>query len=180
MCFTPYLLNVADMPTVKNSFTMKLLHCLIYLVAMGVAVFLVGRVFPRKWIHENAFPFNSLPFEKQGEFYNRFHIRKWKTKWPDASVIYHKIFGKLMGKLYPQKRLDEVSSNKIELLIKESCVAESTHVVATILGTYCFGIWQGIGGVVVWTLWALWHLPPILIQRYNRPRLKKALQKILR
>lgn len=151
---------------------MEFLHCIIYLASMGILVFLIGRYFPRKWILENKFPFCDFKFEDNGLFYERiFKIKKWKTKWPDASMILHKFF----PKHYPKKRIERCDKQKIPVLIKESCIAESTHVIAGLLGFLCIKIWKKSGGIVLSITWALFNLPPILIQRYNRPRLKRAL-----
>ena len=34
---------------------------------MSILVFLLGRVFPRKWLCPNSFPFKSYAFEKEGK-----------------------------------------------------------------------------------------------------------------
>lgn len=152
---------------------MKLLFCLIFIICLGIIVFLCGRFFPRRWIFEDRFPYKSFSFEKRGNIYKAIKIQKWKKRWPDGSKIFHKFF----GKFYPVKKMEEKDMKKIPILIKESCVAESTHFIVIILGVYCLKIWSGLGGVLVWIIWTLWNIPPILIQRYNRPRLKHALQK---
>lgn len=150
---------------------MKALFCLSYLVSMGIIVFLCGRFFPRKWILENHFPYKSFVFEKQGKIYEKIHIRKWKTKWPDAS----KLFNKILGEFYPKKQIESNDTAKISVLIKESCIAESTHFIAILLGFFCLKIWFSVYGFIISVLWMLWNIPPIIIQRYNRPRLKKVM-----
>ena len=72
----------------------------------------------------------------------------------------------------PTKRLD--NEKKIPILISETCIAEVTHVVAAILGFRCVFIWHGIGGWVVSILFLVINIPFIIMQRYNRPRLKRA------
>ena len=47
------------------------MKCLSFLLVLGIAVFLAGRFFPRRWIFEDSFPFNSFAFEKEGNIYNR-------------------------------------------------------------------------------------------------------------
>lgn len=152
---------------------MKFLLYFCYLLCMGILVFLIGRFFPRRLIFENKFPFKNFSFEKEGAIYEKLKVRKWKTKWPDGSKIFHGIF----GKLYPEKRIEEKSVSKIKTLIKETCVAESTHFAVIILGLFCPYAWQDIPAFILWLIWALWNIPPIIIQRYNRPRLKKVLKK---
>lgn len=152
---------------------MKWLYALLYLLAMYIGVFLIGRLWPRKYIWETRFPFKSLPFEQEGAIYNKLHILKWKTKLPDASMI----LGRLFPRWIPQKRIEKAS--KVPVLIKETCVAEATHVAATILGFGCVWFWPGAGGWCLAAAGVIFHLPFILMQRYNRPRLLKANQMLL-
>lgn len=151
---------------------MSLINCLLYIVISGVLVFFIGRVFPRKLIKENAFPFKSFSFEKEGKIYDKIKIKSWKTKLPDASVIITKILPNFM----PVKRIKTNSKENIEILVKESCVAESTHVFAALLSLYCIKIAKKIG-MYISLIYIFLNVPFILIQRYNRPRLKKLLKK---
>ena len=150
---------------------MYLLYTLIYLAIISIAVFSLGRFFPRKWINENAFPFICFSRERGGALYEKIKIRKWKTKWPDASMILHRFF----PKRYPKKRLDGEPIIKLPVLIKESCIAELTHFLCCILGFSCVFIWKHIGGFILFILYLFVNIPPIIIQRYNRPRYKKLL-----
>lgn len=143
-----------------------LLNCIIYLILSGVLVFFIGRIIPRKWIKENKFPFKSYRFEKNGKIYEKLRIKKWKLKILDASVVLHKIIPKLI----PTKRLEKKQKEKIPTLIKESCVAETTHALSAVLGLFCIKIWKKWGWIVS-VVYFIWNIPYILIQRYNRPRL---------
>lgn len=144
---------------------MQLLRTIRYILCTGIIIFVLGRVYPRKWIFEDKFPFKSFGFEKNGRIYNKINIMKWKTRLPDASIIITKIIPKFM----PRKRLDQ--NNQIPILIKETCIAEATHVLAAILGFGCVFIWEGIGGWIVSIAFLLFNLPFVIIQRFNRPRL---------
>lgn len=148
---------------------MGFFRCVIYLAVTSISIFLCGRFYPRKWIFEDSFPYRSFSFEKEGAVYEKIKIRKWKTKWPDASMVFYRLF----PKHYPKKRLENGNVEKIPVLIKESCIAETTHVIASILGFGCIYVWRGVGGVIMSFLYLLPNIPPILIQRYNRPRFKK-------
>ncbi len=147
---------------------MQFLKTIRYILCVSIAVFILGRVFPRKWIFEDRFPFKSFEFEKGGRIYNKIGIMKWKTKLPDASVIITKIIPKFM----PRKRIDQ--DDQIPILIKETCVAEATHVLVSLLGFGCVFIWEGIGGWAVSVTFLLLNIPFIIIQRFNRPRLIRA------
>lgn len=152
---------------------MNLLNCILFLIVSGIVIFFIGRIFPRKWIYENRFPFRSFKWEKDGKFYNQFKVKKWKTKLPDASLIISKFFPKLL----PKKRIDGAKKEKVSVLIKESCVAESTHVLSAIVGLYCAKLWR-FWGAIVSAIWVVWNTLFIIIQRYNRPRLIVAQNKI--
>ena len=80
---------------------MKFLYCFLYLIISGIIIFLIGRIFPRKWIKEHKFPFKSFAFEKNGNIYEKLNVKKWKTRLPDASTIIHKVLPKFM----PVKRI---------------------------------------------------------------------------
>ena len=73
-----------------------------YLLCISIAVFILGRLYPRKWLRTDAFPFKSSKLEKNGTIYNKIKIMKWKTKLPDASLIITKILPRFM----PKKRLE--------------------------------------------------------------------------
>ena len=139
-----------------------------YILCTSIVVFILGRVFPRKLIFEDRFPFKSFGFEKGGRIYNKIGIMKWKTQLPDASVTITKILPKFM----PRKRIDQ--GDQIPILIKETCIAEATHVLVAILGFGCVFIWNGIGGWIVSIVFLLFNIPFIIIQRFNRPRLIRA------
>ena len=145
---------------------MNLLNCVLFILVSGVIIFFIGRIFPRKWILENKFPFKSFKWEQSGKIYERLKIKKWKTRLPDASLI----IGKFFPKFLPKKRIDGANKEKVSVLIKESCVAESTHFLSAIVGLYCAKLWK-FWGAIVSAIWLAWNTLFILIQRYNRPRL---------
>ena len=140
---------------------MEFIHCLIYLAILSFSVFLLGRIIPKKWFSVNLFPYKPYGFENGGRYYEKWKIKKWQNKVPDMS----KIFTKLM----PPKSL---KNNHIEIMLKETCVAEFAHILLGILGFICVGIWRGIGGWIASALYCVGNIPFIMIQRYNRLRLK--------
>ena len=77
---------------------MNFLNCLGYLLIVGIAIFLIGRLFPRRWISADRFIFRSFAFEKEGKIYDKIKISKWKTKLPDMSVLITKIIPRFMKK----------------------------------------------------------------------------------
>ena len=85
---------------------MYFIKCILYLLVICIMVFFIGRLFPRRWINENKFPFKSYHWEKNGKIYDKLAIKKWKTKLPDASIVLHRI----IPKLYPKKIVDKIIS----------------------------------------------------------------------
>ena len=144
---------------------MYFLRCFAFLFACGVTSFLLGRFVPHKWIREDRFPFVTFGFEGDGDFYDHFGIRHWQKRVPDMS--------RLFPQLIPKKVLEGDMTEKLPILINETCIAELTHVLLAMVALLCLNIWRGLGGVIVTVLFEIGNLPYILIQRYNRPRLKK-------
>lgn len=150
---------------------MKLIDCGIYIALLGIGSFLIGRLLPKRLFRWDAFPYKSLPFERDGRIYERLHISRWQKRLPDMS----RIFTRLM----PPKRISlRPTPEQLERMLQETCVAEFTHAVLSLAGLGLIKIWAGAGGWLVYAAYVLLgNLPFILIQRYNRPRLKLLLEK---
>ena len=140
---------------------MELLRCALYLSAIGVLSFLLGRVLPKGWIRGDRFPFRTGAAEDR--VYCFLHVRVWQNRLPDMS----RAFPSLM----PPKNLSGNYRDRLPLMIRETCVAELTHVLLMIFGFHCVSIWHGIWGWILSLLFCLGNLPFVMIQRYNRPRL---------
>lgn len=142
-----------------------------YMALLGILATPLGRLMARLPLNGKRFPFQALPFEKNGKLYEKLGIRRWKNKVPDMS--------KILTKILPPKKVpfrDDVE--KLEVLVKETCVAESVHIILCLLGLGLLAIWPGPGGMVMTALYLLLgNLPFIVIQRYNRPRLLSLLEK---
>ena len=61
------------------------LMCLLYIAALGVLSFVVGRLIPKHWFHADRFPWVCHPAEQK--LWKRLHVRKWQAKIPDMSRI---------------------------------------------------------------------------------------------
>lgn len=141
-----------------------MLPCLIYLTGIGILSFVAGRLLPKKWFDPQAFPYCAFSFEKDGAVYRRLRIQKWQNRIPDMSRI-------LPG-LMPRKAIaGKPTSTQLDVMLRETCVAECIHVLLCFGGLFCIRLWRGAGGAVVAALYILGNLPFILVQRYNRPRL---------
>jgi len=143
---------------------MEFVKCCSYLAVIGVAAFFLGRLFAGARFRADRFPFRRYAFEESGAFYRKIRIRFWQGRLPDMS--------RLLPSLMPPKRMDRSeTSGQLERMIRETCIAESTHVLLCVMGLRCLQIWPGTGGRVLCALYAAGNFLFILVQRYNRPRL---------
>lgn len=150
----------------------KLLRCVVYLACLGFASFIFGRLLPKGIFHADRFPWRSFRFERGGRVYDRLKIRAWQNKVPDMSRV--------LPKLMPAKRLEQNSPDTLPRMVAETCVAELTHALLGLLGFGCLLFWPGVGGAIVSVLFLLGNLPFIFIQRYNRPRLARLTEKLVK
>lgn len=154
----------------ERSMALSFLFCIIYLAAIGVIGFIVGRLLPHRLLDENRFPFRPFSFEKDGRIYEKIGIKKWQSRIPDMS--------RMLPRFMPAKKLEKDFAGKLPVMIKETCVAELIHLILALLAPVCLYIRRGIGGIVLTVLYELGNLSFILVQRYNRPRLLRLQQKL--
>lgn len=144
------------------------LLCLIYAATLGLVSFLLGRELPKSWLHPDQFPFRTYAWEEK--LWKALKIRSWQAKVPDMS----KVFPKLM----PAKALTQKTAQNLPLMIQETCVAELTHGLLCLAGLFLLKLWPGVGGILLTVIYIVFgNLPFLLIQRYNRPRLQRLLEK---
>lgn len=148
----------------------EFLSCVIYLAVIGFSGFVFGLFLPRDIFTPDKFPFRCFSWECDGKIYEKFHIRKWKTKLPDMS--------KICKKMVPKTFDLTDDSICLKKLILETCVAELVHFVLIVFGFYCKIIWHGPGGDIMFLIWMLGNIPFIMIQRYNRPKLIRTYKKM--
>ena len=152
----------------------ELRNCLIYIAAVGVAGFTLGRVLPKSWFKYDAPPFRALPFEDGGRFYRRLGIHRWHKLLPDMSRI--------LPMTMPAKRITaHLTVAQAEVMVQETCIAEFIHIFLSFAGLYLPFLWPGPGGVLVFLAYLLLgNVPFILIQRFNRPKLRALLERCRR
>lgn len=162
----------------ESSFVETMLDCIqafmtsvVAFMILGPIGFVLGELFPRKWVHYDSFPFNEFKWEKNGEIYRRLRINEWKDRVPDMSILFKWMFPK---QAISQSR----SSDYFRRFVIETCVAEAVHVLLMVAGymMYAF-VYHNAWGFIASTLYALGNLPFVLIQRYNRPRFKLLMQR---
>ena len=151
---------------------LRFIFCILYLAVLGLLCFPIGRLLARCPFHTGRFPFRPYAFEQDGRFYDRvFHIRRWQARVPDVS--------RWAPQIVPKKELaPHPDAQQLRAMINETCVAEITHLALCLAAFALPLIWPGCGG---WLLFAvdvlLGNLPFLMIQRYQRPRLTRMLEK---
>lgn len=144
--------------------------CIGYLITIGILSHFYGEALSRDRFNGDAFPFHCAAWERGGAVYENLAIRSWKDHLPDMSRI--------MPDMLPKRICGGTTAEGVGRLIQESCVAELIHVLLIFASFGCMAIWPGKGGVLVTLLWMLGNVPYILIQRYNRPRLKRLARRL--
>ena len=145
-------------------------RCVIYLCILGIASHIIGEAVPRNRVEPYKSPFACWEWEKNGRVYEQLNIRAWKDKLPDMSRV--------MKKMVPKRLTSGVSEESVERLIEETCIAEATHFMLILMSVICINIWPGRGGVIITLLFSIGNVPFIIVQRYNRPKLKKLLERM--
>ena len=144
---------------------LNLVFAILYLAALALLAHPLGQALPRRLFREDRFPFASFRWEQNGTVYKKLWIEKWKDILPDMSRV--------LSDMIP-KKITEATPEQMKLLLSETCRAEAVHWGEIAAGLGCLAICPSLAGVILTALWALFgNLPFILIQRYNRPRLKK-------
>jgi len=87
----------------------------------------------------------------------------------------------LPGLMPPKRVVAHISAAQAEIMVQETCIAETIHASLSLLGLYLPRLWPGPGGILVCVLYVLLgNVPFILIQRFNRPKLRMLLDKCRR
>ena len=100
------------------------LRCLLYIAALGVVFFVVGRLVPKSWFKADHFPWRCYSYEQA--IWKALRVKQWQAKVPDMSRIFTNIM--------PAKKLKRQTLSDLPRMIQETCVAEWTHGILSIAG----------------------------------------------
>ena len=146
-----------------------LLKGVFYLLALSLLAHPVGQALPRRWFSGDRWPWASAPFEKEGRFWRKLGVHRWKDKVPDMS--------RLLGDMV-KKQLAPDGKTDYALLVQETCVAECVHFCLGLLPLGAFALCRSGWMVCIVAVYILLgNLPFQIIQRYNRPRLLRLMRK---
>ena len=147
-------------------------RAILYMAALGVLSHCIGQALPRRWFDGEKGWFRPFGWEHNGRFYERLHIRRWKTRLPDKSRV--------VKSMVPKRLEGETDTNQLDVLIRETCVAEVVHLALFLVAPTIYRFCRNAVGAVLTVLFGVGNLPFVAIQRYNRPKLiavKKRMQK---
>lgn len=110
--------------------------------------------------------YKQRKWERDGKIYTRvFKLKRWKRRLPDGAALFKKGFKK--------KHLQELDDSYLHNFIRETCRAELAHWIMLLLSPVFF-MWNPWWvGIVMIIYAALINIPCIMIQRYNRIRLRR-------
>ncbi len=163
------ILVIAFLSGIYYYLDMGFVNCILYMGILGVAAYPVGRIISKFDPDPESFLFKEHPWELGGKIYEKLHIKSWQARIPDVSQVLHRWM--------PRKKLHVgFTAETVRTMISETCTAEVIHDLLNIAGLRLLGLWTGVGGVIMYLIYVLFgNLPFILVQRYNRPRLKMLL-----
>lgn len=151
--------------------TCGMLTAIVISVVGGILSLIVGQLLPRRWFDYDAFPFRAFKWENGGRIYEKLKVRAWKDHVPDMSLIIPKMVKKKAALARTSKAMDR--------LIRETCVSEFIHwlLEICICAAVCIKV-RGALGAILAAIYAVGNLLFIIIQRYNRPRLRQILRRM--
>ena len=115
--------------------------------------------------------FQTFPWEKNGKIYQElFHVRSWKNLIPQGSRLYPNTFS--------MQHLPATDPGYLQHWLRESIRAEFCHWMMIIPG-FVFFLWNDtfMGWMMVFYA-AFNNFFPIVLQRFNRPRVREFLEKV--
>ena len=140
-------------------------------IHLGIG-YLSSRI-PLRWINSERKFFHAYGWEKEGQIYERlFHVRSWKHLIPNGSAVYRGAFS--------IRNLKTMDIAYLERWLKESVRAEICHW-AMIFPGFLFFLWNNVVMGWLMVIYAfLNNAVPIIMQRFNRPRMRKLLVQLKR
>jgi len=158
------LLHLPTLPTILLDIAAWLI------IHMGVS-YLMTHI-PLTLFDTGFWLYKQKKWEKDGKIYVRiFRLKKWKKRLPDGAALFKKGFKK--------KHLKGLDAIYLDNFIRETRRAELTHWIMCLFSAVFF-IWNPwYVGIVMIVYAILVNLPCIIIQRYNRIRLKRVYSKLI-
>gem|GEM_PF-402838 len=149
----------------------------LFLILPTVVVGLIMVNFiPKNWYRTDKKIYTEKSFEKS--FFNIIKIKRWKDYVPQLLKIDNINDAK-------KDNVDTKSVEYINFFISETCRSEFLHLFYIFSELFVLIVlffikteWALKFGIAITIIWIIFHMMSVLIQRYNRPRLKTFLKRI--
>lgn len=161
-------MRIIFLPTIDTAF-MDIILWVIFHLSIGYSC---SRI-PINFFDPRARLYQTKNWEKGGEIYDKiFHVKAWKKLIPSGASVYSGAF--------EIKNLPSFSLEYVDTWLKESCRAEFCHWIMILPG-FLFFLWNNVEGAWWMVAYAVANnMVPIIMQRYNRPRVRRMLEQIQR
>ncbi|MEI8215946.1 MAG: hypothetical protein WCF96_02500 [Eubacteriales bacterium] len=146
-----------------------LLVFILWPVIQATITFICHKIDDRYFSYESWF-FKPFTWEKNGDVYKRLlMVDKWKKFMPDGAAVVKGGF--------KMRHLDFSNYDNLKKFLVVSCRGEFAHWLS-ILPFWIFGFFTPPIVILYMLIYSLAaNLPCIIVQRYNRPRVARLLQK---
>lgn len=153
------------------TFLDQLITAIQYMVFLSILSHVVGEALPRRWFRWDHPPYAPFSWEHGGRFYEKLGIRKWKDRLPDKSRYTRRTFTKqIQGHTDP---------DSLVRFLQETCIAEAVHWTLALLSFPIYSRVPTPFGIFATVMFFVGNIPFIMIQRYNRPRLLRLLERTI-
>ncbi len=132
---------------------------------------IVISILPDGIFNPEGFLFKCREWENQGKIYEElFKIRSWKTKLPVSHDLSYEVIN------LRELRLN--GTKHIKRYLSKSCKAEAIHILASFIMIVFIFRYDLLVTLIIVMITSLINIPFVIIQRYNRPRLIKYLDRL--
>jgi glycosyl-4,4'-diaponeurosporenoate acyltransferase len=155
------------MAVIQDNLIANILAWVVFHLSIG---FGVSRI-PAHWFDPDSFLYRIRQWENGGKIYQRLvQVRAWKRRVPAGGALYPGTFS--------MQNLSGTSLPYLRRWIAESCRAEFCHWILILPG-FLFFLWNSAWFACLMLAYAvLNNLPLIAMQRFNRPRFQRLLQRL--
>lgn len=144
----------------------------LYTIVTGIGMHFVGERLPRKFKTERGV-FSCAVWEDNGNIYEKhFHVTRWKDSLIDAAKMFKGMKSKGSN--------GQLNYEKFSSMVQEMCVSEVCHWTLIFLGFSLLILIENQWKWVFFAIYTLYNLSDIIIQRYNRPRVVRIMNRLMK
>ncbi len=153
------------------NFTILFIFNTAFVLGISLISAIICHLIPPKFYSEKNPLFKQRFWEFDGRTYEKIlFIKLWKDKIPEAGEM-------IRINPFNKKRLRSLDKAYIQRFIVETCRAELVHLLIIAFYPFSFIFNPTLGDYIMATLCIITNLPCIIIQRYNRIRFLKLLER---